>query len=279
MTDIRHTFLLCLLLFSGANLAYAQEAADVHPYLTEKFFVDVGIFFPDRKVKLSANSTNDGPNPEVDFNEEFRIKNSDETFAAELGWRFAKNWMLLGQYFESNARSRWTLDEDIEWKDVVFQAGSTVGAGSDFSLTRVFLGRTLNGSDVHEFGLGAGFHWLDMGSFIEGTAIINDGTTIFRREAVHIHGPLPNVGAWYKYSISPRLALRTRLDWLSANVGRYDGEMINFSLGLNYQVVEHFGVGLNYNDFELDVKVDKTDWRGRVDMSYEGLYVYISAYW
>jgi hypothetical protein len=260
-------------------VAHAQEAADVHPYFTEKFFVDVGLFFPDRKIKLSANSTFNGPNLGVDFNDELRIRNSDETFAADFGWRFAENWVLLGQFFESNARSRWTLVEDIEWKDVVFQAGINVGGGSDFSVTRVFLGRTLNGSDVHEFGLGAGFHWLDMGSFIEGNAFINDQSIEFRRSAVHIHAPLPNIGAWYKYSISPRLALRTRLDWLSANVGSYDGEMINFSLGLNYQIVEHFGVGLNYNDFELNVEVDKTDWRGRVDMAYEGLYVYLSAYW
>jgi hypothetical protein len=279
MTALGNPVLLCLVVICSTNVARAQEVTEVHPYITEKFFVDVGVFFPDRKIKLSANGTNNDPNPIIDFNEEFRIKNSDETFAADFGWRFAKNWMLLGQFFQSSARSRWTLDEDIEWKDVVFQAGSNVGSGSDFSLTRVFLGRTLNGSDVHEFRLGAGFHWLDMGSFIEGTAIINGGNTQVRREAVHIHGPLPNLGAWYKYSITPRLAFRTRLDWLSANVGRYDGKMINFSLGLNYQVVEHFRVGLNYNDFELDVKVDQTDWRGRVDMTYEGLYAYISAYW
>jgi len=68
------------------------------------------------------------------------MKASDETFAVDLGWHFANNWLLFGQYFESNDHSRWTLEEDIEWKDVVFQADSDVAAGVGFSLTRVFLG-------------------------------------------------------------------------------------------------------------------------------------------
>jgi len=96
---------------------------------------------------------------------------------------------------------------------------------------------------------------------------------------VDTEAPLPNIGAWYKYSISPRWAVRGRLDWLNADVGKYDGSMTNFSIGLNYQVIEHVGIGLNYNNFELDVKIDKTDWRGRIFTSYEGLNAYLSIYW
>ncbi len=271
---------LSILLVGSNGLLYAQEPAKVHPYLTEKSFIDIGVFFPDRRLKLSADGSISGIQPFVDFNKDLRLKASDETFAVDLGWRFANNWLLFGQYFESNGHSRWTLEEDIEWKDVVFQADSNVAAGTGFSLTRVFLGRELDKSDRHEFGLGAGFHWIDIDAFIEGTVIIvGGGETTARREVVDTEGPLPNIGAWYKYSITPRWAVRGRLDWLNADVGRYDGSLTNFSIGLNYQVVEHVGIGLNYNNFELDVKIDKTDWRGRIFTSYEGLYAYLSIYW
>lgn len=279
MVQIRHILFIGLLLVGSPKLLHAQGSVDVHPYLSDEFFFDVGVFFPDRRLKLSANGSISGIHPVVDFNQEFGLKESDEIFSVNFGWRFAKNWVLSGQYFESNGNSRWTLDEDIEWKDVVFQAGSGVAAGANFSLTRVFFGRVLDTSDPHEFGLGGGFHWLDIGVFIEGTIIIGGGGTMARTESVHTDGPLPNIGAWYKYSISPRWALTGRVDWLSADVGRYDGEMINFSFGVNYQIAEHFGIGLNYNDFELDVKIDKTDWRGRIFTSYEGLYAYMSVYW
>jgi hypothetical protein len=39
------------------------------------------------------------------------------------------------------------------------------------------------------------------------------------------------------------------------------------------------GVGVNYNVFDLDVGVKKSDWRGNANISYQGLYVCLSAYW
>jgi hypothetical protein len=50
------------------------------------------------------------------------------------------------------------------------------------------------------------------------------------------------------------------------------------AVGVNYQVFEHVGVGLNYNYFELDVSVDKSKWRGNVEIIYKGVYVYASLY-
>jgi hypothetical protein len=90
---------------------------------------------------------------------------------------------------------------------------------------------------------------------------------------------LPNIGVWYKYSITPRWALRTRLDLFSASFDDYDGRLINVGLGVNYQAFEHFGIGLNYNYVELDVKINKTDWRGNIKTTYDGVYVYASFYY
>jgi hypothetical protein len=279
MGVIKHTILLSSLLISSPGLALAQEPANVHPYLTEKFFTDLGVFFPDRRIKMSAQGSTSEINELVDFNEEFGLNESDETFAVDLGWRFAEKWVLLGQYFDSSGSSRWTLDKDIEWQDVVFQEGSNAVAGFDFSVTRVFLGRELDTSVRHEIGLGVGFHWLKIGAFIDGTIIVGGGGTVSHRESENSEQPLPNIGAWYKYSITPQWVVRGRIDWLDADVGRYDGEMINFSFGINYQIAKHFGLGLNYNDFELDIIVDQTDWRGRIFTAYQGLYLYMSAYW
>ena len=39
------------------------------------------------------------------------------------------------------------------------------------------------------------------------------------------------------------------------------------------------GVGLNYNHFDLDGSVQKSTWRGDLEVSYDGLYVDLSIYW
>ncbi len=272
------TLVVCVLCFAVPRLTLAAESEDVHPFLERGFSLDVGVFFPDRKLDVRVNGSIAGINEEIDFDTGFQLGNADETFAAELTWRFRGKWSVVGQYFKSSDSASAVLQEDIEWGDVVFGAGSNAAVGSDFSLTRIFFGRQLDTSKSHDFGIGAGLHWLEMGSFIEGTILIN-GTPTTSRRSVREGAPLPNIGAWYKYSISPRWALRTRLDLLSADVGDYDGLLLNVALGVNFQAFEHFGVGVNYNYFELDVSINKSGWRGNIETTYDGIYVYASFYY
>lgn len=257
----------------------AEEHGDVHPYLTQKFILDTGVYFPDRETRISVDGPTVGANEEIDFQSEFGLDRSDETFSLNFGWRFGKKWELGAQYFELSGTRGATLDEDIEWNDVVFGQGTSVVAGQDFRLIRVFFGRNFDTSERYNFGVGAGLHWLELGAFIEGNIIIGGGGNVFRRESVSAEAPLPNIGAWYTYSISPKWALKARYDWMSASVSDFDGKMINASVGVNYQMFEHFGAGLSYNIFDLDLVVSKSDWRGRAQTRYEGLYAYLSFYW
>ena len=272
-------FLLAVLFGMLAAPIQAQESSNLHPYFTNKYFVDLGVFFPDRTLRIHVNGTALGANRDVDFEKRLRLKRNDEMFALNLGWRFGEKWSLFTQYFDSSISSRAILTEDVEWKDSVFAAGTSVAGGQGFTLVRVFFGRAFDTSARHDFGLGAGFHWLEIDAFIEGDVILAGGGSSFRREAVSATGPLPNFGVWYQYSLSPRWALRSRLDWLVASVGDYDGEIINAVFGLNYQMSDHFGIGLDYSLVELDVDVSKSDWRGGATITYDGLYASLSFYW
>ncbi len=277
--DYRTTILVVYVLcFAGPQLAVAAESEDLHPWLERGFSLDLGVFYPDRELDLRVNGTLTGINDEIDFDKRRQLETADEVFSGEMSWRFRGRWSLVGQYFNSADTYRAVLEEDIEWGDVVFGAGTNAAVGFDFSLTRIFFGRQLNTSETHNVGIGGGIHWLHIGSFAEGTILIN-GTPSTARRSVSAEAPLPNIGAWYIYSISPRWALRTRLDLLSADVGDYDGLMLNVALGVNYQAFEHFGLGLNYNFFKLDVGIEKSDWRGDIEIVYDGVYLYASFYY
>ncbi len=271
-------FVVSMLCFAGPQLTVAAEAEDRHPILESPFSIDIGVFFPDRELDLRVNGPLAGFNDEIDFDERRRLKGSDDIFAAELSWRFRGKWSLVGQYFKATDRIRAVLEEDIEWGNVVFGAGSNATTGLNFSVTRIFFGRQFDTRKSYEVGIGGGIHWLNIGSFIEGEILIN-GTSKSARRSVSAEAPLPNIGAWYKYSISPRWALRARLDLLSANVGDYDGLLLNSAVGVNFEAFEHFGIGVNYNYFKLDVGIEKSDWRGDIETLYEGIYVYVSYYY
>jgi hypothetical protein len=64
------------------------------------------------------------------------------------------------------------------------------------------------------------------------------------------------------YSWSPKWVLSTRLDWLDVTIEEFSGSLYDASVGLNYQMSDHFGLGLAINGFKLNVEVNSTDWRG-----------------
>jgi len=272
--------LIGMLFAIDAQSLRAEEQSEIHPYLTETFFVDLGVYFPSREVRFQVDGTLAGQNADIDFETEFGLDKSDQTFSLNFGWRFGEKWELGVQYFDASSGDSAVLEEDVEWADVVFEQGSNVSVGTDFSVLRIFFGRNFESSDKRQrFGVGAGFHWLELGAFIEGNAIVAGGANMFRRETVSIGAPLPNLGVWYMYSMSPKWALKGRADWLDVDAGEISGSLLNISIGVNYQISNHFGVGLNYNSLELDASVKKSNWRGGVDVTYEGLYADMSIYW
>ena len=136
-------------LVGGVQSVYADDQNDVHPYLSAKFFIDTGVYFPDRKVAISVGGSISGVSPFVDFQQEFGVGKSDDTFALNGGWRFGEKWQLGLQYFEFSDAKTAVLAEDIEWRDVVFQQGSSVAAGHDFELVRVFFARRFESKKDH----------------------------------------------------------------------------------------------------------------------------------
>jgi hypothetical protein len=147
------------------------------------------------------------------------------------------------------------------------------------TVARVFFGRKFSSGPQHEFGAGAGFHWLEIDAYLEGQILTSEGDLERRRESVEYDFPLPNIGAWYTYSWSPKWALLARLDWLSASVGDYSGSLWNAKVGLNWAFVEHFGVTAAWNFFKLEGDVDKSDWRGKVESEQHGPFIALSATW
>jgi hypothetical protein len=99
---VRKALILAVILVP--MLAQGQDVEPIHPYLGNKFYAAVGIFLPDQNTRLGLQSSVEItiPDPEptpyetIDFDETFGFSDSDETFSAEIGWRFGKKWQLRG---------------------------------------------------------------------------------------------------------------------------------------------------------------------------------------
>lgn len=255
----------------------AQDEGDYHPFLSDKFNLSLGIFWPSKDFTLRVDGSI--PEEEIDLDEEFGLSDNQATASMTFRWRFGEKWSVWGQYWTTDDNGSAILEQDIEWADVIFKEGTFAKVGIESTVARVFFGRTFHSGPRHEFGAGIGFHWLELDSFIEGEIIIDEDTTGFHRASVNGEFPLPNLGLWYAYSWSPKWIFQTRVDWLDASIGDYSGSLWNAQAGIHWQTFEHLGVGLYFNNFKLDVDVDKSNWHGRIENTNYGPFLALTATW
>ena len=257
-------------MYSGSIFS---EDFEYHPILSDNFILSLGAFRTDETFKISAEGIiEDEIEGEIDFGNTVGVDKHSTLFNGGLRWKFGKTrkWSLFGQAFQADSTGEAFLKEDVEFQDIIFGEGSSVKAGVDIEVRRVFIGRSFVKNQQHDFGIGAGLHILDLAVFIEGDVKIDEVSSGFQRGEASASQPLPNVGVWYNFSPARKWLIHGRVDWISASVGDYDGTLWNTAVGVNYQAFRHVGFDLTYQFFKLDVGVDKTDWRGRVDLRYSG---------
>jgi len=221
MNTLSRLILVALVASLYSNLSNAQSADDYHPFMSDKFNLEVGVFIP--QVGFSARVDGTDPEDEIDFDEALNLNDSQSAASVNFRWRFGKKWSLWGQAWSTSNSGKAVLEEDVEWEDIVFKEGTFAKSGVDVDIIRAFFGREFNLGPEHELGVGLGLHWMNLDTFLEGEVIIDDSTTDFQRASVSAAFPLPNIGAWYMYSWSPKWMFQTRVDWLSASIGDYSG--------------------------------------------------------
>lgn len=271
--------LISLTLQLSAGAAHAQDSPDVHPILTTDWWVDLGAYFPDKQFTLSASGEVVGENAEHEFDQKLGLSERDPLFEGQVGWQFGEKWGVAAQYFKASRSASATLEDDIEWEDVIYEVGADVSAGTELEVTRLVFSRRFYNDGPHDLRLAAGVHLLDLSAFISGQARVDDMTSENRRSSNSASAPLPNIGAWYRYSPSRNWLFSFRADWLEASVDDISGSITNVMAGLNYSLTDNFGIGVAYQRFSIDVTLRESTWRGSADITFDGPNFFISGYW
>ena len=274
---MKRLFLIGLLLITFIAPASADER---HPMMSSKWWVTAGLFRAERDFDASASGQIGGGSREFDLEGALGLDDTTDLFMGELGWQFGEKWGIALQYFASSRSGSRVLEENFEWQDTVYEVGAQLNAGTELEITRFFFARRFRyEGGRHSLRIGAGLHWLSLEAEVSGEARINDTTREFRTSRSTAEFPFPNVGAWYRYSPNRNWLFNARLDWLSASIDNYSGDIWNVAAGVNYRATKHVGIGASYQYFELSGSLTETRWRGDVSMALSGPYVFVNAYW
>jgi len=271
----------CLLTLSLCGVATAQSstiADSYHPLMSETFSLGIGAFGPRKNFELQVDGTTPGDN--IDFEQALNLEDSETTLAINFRWRYSRNWSLFGQYWSTDSEGGAVLTQNIDFNGETFEAGTFARTGVKNTVARIFFGRSfLNNTPGHELGLGLGLHVMEIDAFIEGQVIVIGFPSQFQHESVSAPLPLPNLGAWYMYSWSPKWVAQARVDWLSVDLGDYSGGLLGGMVGVNYQISSTFGLGFSYNVFGIDLDANSSDIRGRIETRQSGPRLSLTASW
>ena len=242
--------------------------------LTDKFVFSGGLFLPTKEVKISINGKS--IDNDIDLGKAFNIKRYQSTYNLGFNWRFSRKWKLSADYFRMKNVKVAELKEPIEWEDYIFDG--EVEVGIDIGVLRTMVSRIISQGDKHELGVGIGFHVMPISIYIEGDATLigpdDEVTKDFERQSLSVTAPLPDIGLYYNWAPTSKWFFSADVDFLYIAIGDYKGWLWNFSRGVKYQIVDFFGVGVNYKYYSVDLEVDQGDevgdWQGSLRVSYSG---------
>lgn len=162
-----------------------------------------------------------------------------------------------------------TLGRDVTIGDTVYPLGTTVEAEFDFSLFKGAYSYSLVQDAKIDFGLGIGLYVAPIKFRISSTR-----SAAVEEESVT--APLPFLGVRLDYAITPKLFIKQSVDFFYMEYNQFKGRLLDAKIGIEYNIWKHFGLGLAYNFFYMDVESDggTVDWKGSINFGFSGLMLY-----
>jgi hypothetical protein len=193
-----------------------------------------------------------------------------------LGLRLGETWRLELEYYALKRSASRTTARQIDWGDSTFPAGATLSSTFDSTIYRVTGGWSFVKTPETEAGIGFGLHVTDFMTLLSGQGSGPNGLG-FQTEVHRQLVPLPTLGGFGTWTVTPRLALRGRVDYLSFSYDDYDGSLSNTMVLVEWRFSQHFGAGAGYRYVGYKLAVKRSDFP--IDMRYvfKGPTIFVNA--
>jgi len=258
--------------------AHADEAT--HPKLGARVYFDVGGYIPGVDTELRVDRAG-GSGTALDLEDDLDFEDRPTFPFALVNLRLGQRWRVEGEHFSIDRDQTTVLDRTLEIGDETFEIGATVDSFFDTDVYRLSAGYSFLKRPDAEMGAVLGVH---VTTFDLGISAIGAGGDIEATERADTLAPLPTIGVYGYYAFSPRWLMQGRADYFTLDYEEYSGTLLNFNLGLEYQLAKHVGIGAGYRYVDLEFTSEKTlafnsasdDFRGEFNYHYSGPTLYLS---
>jgi hypothetical protein len=206
------------------------------------------------------------------------LDSSLTVFRADALYRFTSNRRHrfdLG-YIDLRRSATKTIQADIQIKDRIFPVGTTVDSLFDLKIIRAAYSYSFFQDERFDLGLSAGL-------YVAPIKIRVSSTSSGAAEEQSITAPLPVVGLRFDFAITPKFFLKESIDVFYFQYQNFSGGLFDAKVGLEYNIWKYVGVGVAYDYFRLQFKVDGNDYPGldmvgKLQFNYGGILLYGKFY-
>jgi len=252
-----------LVLRVGAESDQAQEK----PWERYSLILGGGVAFLKSDVRIGSESKGVSVNVEDALGLDSSMVVLRAEGIARLG--DSRRHRLDFGYFDLSRDGSKTLGRDITIGNTEYPTGTTVDTEFDLKLFKGAYSYSLVQDDKIDFGLGIGLYVAPIDFRI--STSVGGGL-----EESSSTAPLPFVMERIDYALTPKLFLKQSLELFYAEYKDFKGRLLDARIGLEYNIWKHFGLGLAFNIFSLNVedKGDATNLKGSIDLWFSDLMLY-----
>jgi hypothetical protein len=258
---------------SAALLLFSATAWAERP--TDQYWLQLHAFRPniESTARADAPGTN-RPGTDLSFESDLGLSDTETLPSVLMGMRFFDNWRVDFEYYSLKRDATLLLQRDIDFGDASFDLATEVSSRFESSIYRLTVGYSFIRSQEFDLGVALGLHLTDFELALGSVNNLGGGLT---RESKDALAPLPTIGVYGSWAISPAFGMRARADLLSLEYGDYDGSLTNVELAVDWRFHPNYAVGAGYRYVNYELGVSKSSWNGEVTYKFNGPILFLEA--
>jgi hypothetical protein len=262
---------------AGAYSQIEAAAAAERDPLEASVIVDVGGFFMSTDTRVRVDGETTGIiGTDFDYDETFGLGDV-ERFRVEGLWRIGERHAIRVMYFQNDRSATRILARELRFGNETFPLAASVTAHSELTIGQLAYDYAFLRRGSYELAGSIGVHVMDLGLSLNATLTGGGSVSGAIGEDATTTAPLPVIGLRGIWRLPHDLYLAAQAQYFHINFDPYSGGLTDLKATLVWQMTDHFGLGVGYNDFRFKFDLeDEGKFSGRLRWNYGGAVAFAS---
>ena len=268
--------LLLVLLALTTSAARAQDDGVV----PDRFRIAVGRYAVSRyESTMSLSNPNLGVGVSIRPADTLGLQTEQSVLRVDGHYRFTRHDALTYSWYRIASQGGKSIEKEIEWIDengnpITIPVGANVTASLDYDIFKLGYLWSFYHSDKVELAAGGGLHITRLAIGMSASAT----STGVSAKDVKTTVPLPVVSFGLTYRVTPRFMWYLKSEYFYLSFDGTEGTYADSSLGVEFRVLDHVGVGFALGGNSLSLVDRSGDYRLKFENRIAGGMLYVSGY-